>query len=124
MSMWPSLTSSASSTGSCQTRHLAPQTRSSSPQIRAGFNGLIDSLQASQYALETFRRSLPNDNKRQRLDRIANRLTKTPAEIRKRKINEVKWEDIGRLWRLFTYRGSVSPPNAAFGSFIVFFIDC
>jgi integrase len=68
-------------------RHLAPQPKSSSPQIRAGFNGLIDSLQASQHALEMFRRSLPNDNKRQRLDRLANRLTKILAEIRKLKTN-------------------------------------
>jgi hypothetical protein len=71
----------------CQIQTLAPQPKSSSPQIRAGFNGLIDSLQASQHALEMFRRSLLNDNKRQRLDRLANRLTKILAEIRKLKTN-------------------------------------
>ena len=64
-------------------RHLAPQPKSSSPGLRAGFNGLIDSFQASQHALEIFRRSLPNGDKRQRLDRLANRLTKILAEIRK-----------------------------------------
>jgi hypothetical protein len=64
-------------------RHLAPQPRSSSPQLRAGLNGLIDSLQASQYALEMFRRSVPNGDKRTRLHRLANRLTKILAQIRK-----------------------------------------
>jgi hypothetical protein len=38
---------------------------------------------ASQHALEMFRRSLPNSDKRARLDRLANRLTKILAEIRK-----------------------------------------
>jgi integrase len=66
-------------------RHLAPQPKSSSPEVRAGFNGLIDSFQASQHALEIFRRSLPNGDKRNRLDRLANRLTKILAEIRKLK---------------------------------------
>jgi integrase len=64
-------------------RHLAPQPKSSSPQLRTGFNGLIDSFQASQHALELFRRSLPNGDRRNRLDRLANRLTKILAEIRK-----------------------------------------
>ena len=63
-------------------RHLAPQPKSSSPTLRAGFNGLIDSFQASQHALEVFRRSLPNGDKRQRLDRLANRLTKILGEMR------------------------------------------
>ena len=66
-------------------RHLAPQPKPSSSKLRAGFNGLIDSFQASQHALEMFRRSLPNDDKRNRLDRLANRLTKIVAEIRKLK---------------------------------------
>jgi len=64
-------------------RHLAPQPKSSPSQLRAGLNGLIDSLIASQHALEMFRRSLPNSDKRARLDRLANRLTKILAEIRK-----------------------------------------
>ncbi len=64
-------------------RHLAPQPKSSSPQLQTGFNGLIDSFQASQHALELFRRSLPNGDRRNRLDRLANRLTKILAEIRK-----------------------------------------
>jgi hypothetical protein len=68
-------------------KHLAPQPKSSSPEVCAGFNGLIDSFQASQHALEIFRRSLPDGDNRQRLDRLANRLTKILAEIRKLKTN-------------------------------------
>jgi integrase len=64
-------------------RHLAPQPKPSSLQLRAGFNGLLDSLQESQHALEMFRRSLPIGDKRNHLDRLANRLTKILAEIRK-----------------------------------------
>jgi site-specific recombinase XerD len=63
-------------------RHLAPQPKPSSSTLRAGFDGLIDSFQASQHALEIFRRSLPNGDKRNRLDRLANRLTKILAEMR------------------------------------------
>jgi hypothetical protein len=66
-------------------RHLAPQPKPSPPQLRAGFNGLVDSFQASQHALEIFRRSLPNNDQRQTLDRLANRLTKILTEIRKLK---------------------------------------
>jgi integrase len=66
-------------------KHLAPQPKSSSPQPRSGFNGLVDSFQASQHALEVFRRSLPIGEMRTRLDRLANRLTKILAEIRKLK---------------------------------------
>jgi integrase len=68
-------------------RHLAPQPKPSSPQPRAGFNGLVDSFQASQHALEAFRRSLPIGEMRNRLDRLANRLTKILAEIRKLQTN-------------------------------------
>jgi len=68
-------------------RHLAPQPKPSSPQPRAGFNGLVDSFQASQHALEAFRRSLPIGELRNRLDRLANRLTKILAEIRKLQTN-------------------------------------
>lgn len=68
-------------------RHLAPQPKPSSLQPRAGFNGLLDSFQASQHALETFRRSLPIGEMRNRLDRLANRLTKILAQIRKLQSN-------------------------------------
>jgi len=66
-------------------RHWVPQPKPPSSKLRAGFDGLIDSFQASQHALEIFRRSLPNGDKRNRLDRLANRLTKILAEIRKLK---------------------------------------
>jgi integrase len=66
-------------------RHLAPQPKPSSSKLRAGLDGLIDSFQASQHALEIFRRSLPTGDKRNRLDRLANRLTKILAEMRKLK---------------------------------------
>jgi integrase len=66
-------------------RHLVPQPKPASSQLRPGFSGLIDSLIASQHALELFRRSLPNRYKRALLDRLANRLTKILVEIRKLK---------------------------------------
>ena len=66
-------------------RHLTPQPKSPPPQLRAGFNGLLDSFQASKHALEIFRRSLPNNDQRQTLDRLDNRLTKILTEIRKLK---------------------------------------
>jgi integrase len=66
-------------------RHLAPQPKTASSQLRPGLNGLIDALIASQHALVLFRRSLPNLKMRNRLDRLANRLTRILAEIRKLK---------------------------------------
>jgi len=66
-------------------RHLAPQPKHASSQLRPGLNGLIDSLITSQHALEIFRRALPNREKRAPLDRLANRLTKILTEIRKLK---------------------------------------
>jgi integrase len=63
-------------------RHLAPQPKASHMPVRKGLDGLIDSFQASQHALEIFRRSLPNGEKRKCLDRLANRLTKILAELR------------------------------------------
>jgi hypothetical protein len=59
------------------------------PKIQASSRVTPDflphSFQASQHALEIFRRSLPNNDQRQRLDRLANRLTKIHTEIRKLK---------------------------------------
>jgi len=63
-------------------RNLAPQPKTSATPLRIGIDGLIDSLLATQYVLEMFRRSLPNADKRRRLDRLANRLTKILAETR------------------------------------------
>ena len=64
-------------------KHLAPQPKASSVIQRTGFDGLIDSLLATQHALVMFRRSLPSGDSRSRLDRLSNRLTKILAEIRK-----------------------------------------
>ena len=64
-------------------RHLAPQPKTSLVPLRTGLDGLIDSFQTSQHALETFSRSLQNGEKRECLARLANRLTKILAELRK-----------------------------------------
>ena len=63
-------------------RHLAPQPRTPFT-LRAGLDGLIDSLLAAQHVLEMFRRTLPNGTSRRRLDRLSNRLTKIVTEARK-----------------------------------------
>jgi site-specific recombinase XerD len=64
-------------------RHLVPQPRVSSAQLRAGLDGLIDSLLTAQHVLEMFRRTLPNGISRRHLDRLSNRLTKILREARK-----------------------------------------
>jgi len=64
-------------------RHLAPQPKTSTAQVRAGIDGLIDALIAAQHVMEMFRRSLPNGSVRNRLLRLSKRLTKILAEIRK-----------------------------------------
>jgi hypothetical protein len=65
-------------------QNLAILFRSSKTPIapRAGLDGLIDSLLAAQHVLEMFRRTLPNDTSRRRLDRLSNRLTKIVTEAR------------------------------------------
>jgi hypothetical protein len=64
-------------------RHLAPQPKTSPAPLRAGHDGLIDSLLAAQHVMEMFRRSLPNGSARNRLLRLSKRLIKILAEIRK-----------------------------------------
>jgi integrase len=64
-------------------RHLAPQPKTSPTPVRKGLDGLIESLLATQHVMEMFRRSLPNGDKRNRINRLANRLIKILAEIRK-----------------------------------------
>lgn len=64
-------------------RHLAPQPKDPLSPVRKGLDGLIDSLLATQHVMEMFRRSLQNGEKRQCLDRLANRLAKILAELRK-----------------------------------------
>jgi site-specific recombinase XerD len=64
-------------------RHVLPQPKTPSTHIRAGLDGVIDSLQASHHALEMFRRTLPLGTERTRLDRLSNRLTKIVTLTRK-----------------------------------------
>jgi site-specific recombinase XerD len=64
-------------------RHLLPQPKTPSTHVRAGLDGIIDSLQTSQHALEMFRRTLPFGTARTRLDRLSNRLTKIITLTRK-----------------------------------------
>jgi hypothetical protein len=54
-----------------------------SARLRAGLDGVIDSLLAAQPVLEMFRRALPNGPSRRYLDRLSNRLTKIVSEVRK-----------------------------------------
>src|SRR5664280_3378918 len=64
-------------------RHLAPPPKSSTAPVRAGLDGLIDSLTAAQHVMEMFRRSLRNGRARNRLLSLSKRLFKILAEIRK-----------------------------------------
>ena len=64
-------------------RYLIPQPKASSPQLRAGLDGVIDSLLAAQHAMEMFRRPLPKGESRSCLERLSNRLTKILREARK-----------------------------------------
>jgi integrase len=64
-------------------RHLVPQPKTSPARLRAGLDGVIDSLLAAQRVLEMFRRPLPNGASRCCLDRLSNRLTKIVTEARK-----------------------------------------
>jgi integrase len=65
-------------------RHLVPSpTISSGSSTRADSSNLLDSLTVAQHVLEMYRRSLADDSARLLLDRVANRLTKLLAEIRK-----------------------------------------
>ena len=63
-------------------RHLVPQPRASSAPFREGLDGVIDSLLAAQHVLEMFRRTLPKNTARLRLNRLSNRLTKVLVEAR------------------------------------------
>jgi integrase len=63
-------------------RHLAPQPKTS-PAPRAGLDGLVDSLLATQHLMEIVGRSLQDSQQRTSLNRLANRLTKILRETRK-----------------------------------------
>ena len=60
-----------------------PQPKTSFAIFRTGLDGIIDSLQAAQHALEMFRRTLAIGPTRRCLDRLSNRLTKIATEARK-----------------------------------------
>jgi integrase len=64
-------------------RHLVPQPKIPPAIIRAGLDGVIDSLLAAQHVLEMFRRTLPGGALRNCFDRLSNRLTKIVTEARK-----------------------------------------
>jgi site-specific recombinase XerD len=64
-------------------RHLVPQPSAPPVLLRIGLDGVVDSVQAAQHALEMFRRTLPVGAARRCLDRLSNRLTKIAAEARK-----------------------------------------
>ena len=64
-------------------KYLVPQPKPASIPLRAGLDGVIDSLLASQHGLEMFRRTLPKGASRSCLDRLSNRLTKILTEARK-----------------------------------------
>ena len=66
-----------------QPRYLAPLPKLSRAPLRAGLDGLIDSLLATQHVMEMVRRSLLNGEQRTRLNRLVNRLTKILSETRK-----------------------------------------
>jgi hypothetical protein len=57
-------------------KYLVPQPKALSLQLRAGLDGVVDSLLAAQHVLEIFRRPLPKGTTRTCLDRLSNRLTK------------------------------------------------
>jgi hypothetical protein len=63
-------------------RHLVPQPKTQASQ-RAGLDGLIDSLLATQHHMEIVGRSLQDNQRRTCLHRLANRLTKILSETRK-----------------------------------------
>ena len=66
-----------------QPRHLVPQPKMPYARIRAGLDGVIDSLLAAQHVLEMFRRALPHGPSRGCIDRLSNRLTKILSEAHK-----------------------------------------
>ena len=68
-------------------RHLAPQPKTPSAPLRTGLDGLIDSLLVTQHLMEIVRRSLPNNQQRTCLNRLANRLTKILSQTRKLRTN-------------------------------------
>lgn len=69
-------------------RYLAPQPKALAASIRSGLNGVLDSMLATQHALEMFRRTLSDSAALHCLNRLSNRLTKIASEVRKLNIPE------------------------------------
>jgi hypothetical protein len=82
-----------------QPRHLTPQPKAHLASLRAGLDGVVDSLLAAQHVMEMFRRALPDGDSRRCLDRLSNRLTKIRSLLRKLNTPE-KQAEIGRLCTL------------------------
>ena len=64
-------------------RHLVPQPKVPSAPLRAGLDGVLDSLRTAQHVLDMFRRTLTNRASRRRLRRLSNRLSKILREARR-----------------------------------------
>ena len=63
-------------------RHLVPQPTAPLTGVRAGIDGVTDSLVAAQHILEMHRRASPAGTLRSRLDRFSNRLSKMVTAAR------------------------------------------
>lgn len=68
-------------------RHLPPQPKTSS-LAHTGLDAIREALVAAQLVLHMFRRSLPSGDLKTRLNRLANRLAKILAQLRKLKSPE------------------------------------
>ena len=66
-----------------QPRHLTPQPKPHFASLRAGLDGVVDSVLAAQHVMEMFRRALPDGHSRCCLNRLSNRLTKILSLLRK-----------------------------------------
>lgn len=65
-------------------RHRLPPPQASTASFTADLPSSLHAIQAAQHVLEIFRRTLPGtDSAYAVLDRMANRLTKIAAELRK-----------------------------------------
>ena len=65
-------------------RHRLPSPKASAASFLADLPSTLHAIQAAQHVLEMFRRTLPEtDSASAVLDRMANRLTKIAAELRK-----------------------------------------
>jgi hypothetical protein len=69
-----------------QPRHLLPppKTAATSLPVQPDLPGILQAIQAAQHVLEMFRRSLPETDRSSRaLERLANRLARIAADLRR-----------------------------------------